>query len=70
MHSTAARSFVKAACYRVITTAITTAAVYLLTHKLSIAAAMFAIDGILMTVIYFLHERLWQHIRWGRIHDR
>ena len=69
MHSTAARSFVKAACYRVVTTAITTGAVYLLTRKLTITIAMFAIDGILMTGIYFLHERLWQRIKWGRIHD-
>lgn len=69
MHSTATRSFVKAACYRAITTSITTGAVYLLTRKLTITVAMFAIDGLLMTGIYFLHERLWQRIKWGRIHD-
>jgi adenylylsulfate kinase len=67
VHSTNTRSFVKAACYRVITTTITTGAVYLLTHKWSITVAMFAIDGILMTGIYYLHERMWQRIKWGRI---
>jgi len=70
VHSTATRSFLKAACYRVISTAISTGVVYLLTHKLAIAAAMFALDAVVMTGVYYLHERFWQRIKWGRIYER
>ncbi len=67
IHSTNARSFVKAACYRVVTTSITTGAVYLMTYRVTFTLAMLLLDGLVMTIIYYLHERLWQRIKWGRI---
>jgi uncharacterized membrane protein len=59
------RSVVKAITYRGIIICLDFLVIYLLTGKVSTAAAFMIVSNIYTTVAYFLHERAWAGIRWG-----
>jgi uncharacterized membrane protein len=61
-----ARSIVKALSYRVLGSISTGAMVFLFTGngKMSIGAGL--LDSVVKIVLYFLHERLWNYIPYGR----
>jgi uncharacterized membrane protein len=61
-----ARSIVKALSYRVLGSISTGAMVFLFTGngKMSIGAGL--LDSVVKLVLYFLHERLWNYIPYGR----
>ncbi len=61
------RSLAKAFSWRVLATLITMTVAYLLTRKLSFAVEIGAIDTGVKLLIYFVHERLWQRISFGKI---
>ncbi len=61
----AKRSLVKAITYRIIIMILDFTVIYLLTKKAEIAVGFMIISNIYTTVAYFLHERLWNRIRWG-----
>jgi adenylylsulfate kinase len=63
--STRARSLVKALTYRVIIVCLDFLFIYIFTHKVDVALGFMVISNIYTTVGYFLHERLWERIRWG-----
>lgn len=41
--------------------------IYLITKKVSITVTLTVVTNIVSTILYFLHERLWDHIKWGRL---
>jgi len=59
------RSLVKALTYRVFIVCLDFLAIYLFTHKVDVALGFMIVSNIYTTVGYFLHERLWERIRWG-----
>jgi uncharacterized membrane protein len=59
------RSIVKALSYRVVILCLDFLVVYLLTGKVTTAAAFMVVSNIYTTVAYFVHERLWARTRWG-----
>jgi len=63
---TKSRSLAKAISYRALGSFSTAALVFLFTGswKMSVSAA--ALDSIIKICLYFLHERLWNHIYYGR----
>jgi len=61
----AKRSLVKAVTYRIIIVILDFTVIYLLTKKAEIAFGFMIVSNIYTTVAYFLHERLWNRIRWG-----
>lgn len=61
------RSFLKAFSWRFIATIITTAIVFLLTGEGDFAAKVGLLDTTVKLVIYFLHERAWLRIHFGKI---
>jgi uncharacterized membrane protein len=65
MESTS-RSIAKAVSYRVLGSATTGLIVFFLTGKggLSVGASM--LDIVLKIGAYFIHERIWDHIQYGR----
>jgi adenylylsulfate kinase len=65
-HATRTRSIVKAISYRVIIVSLDFAVIYLLTGKAEVAVGFMIVSNIYTTVGYFLHERLWARIAWGR----
>jgi adenylylsulfate kinase len=60
------RSIAKAVSYRVLGSATTALICFLLTRKMALSADLGILDMVLKIGLYFLHERLWNHIPFGR----
>jgi uncharacterized membrane protein len=65
-HDTNTRSFVKALSYRVLGSIATAGIVFVMTGKASLSVISGALDMVVKIGIYFVHERLWNHISFGR----
>ena len=61
------RSLAKALSWRLFATLITMSVAYLLTGELGFAVEIGALDTLVKIAVYFLHERIWQRIRYGKI---
>lgn len=60
------RSLAKAFSYRVLGSTGTALVVLLLSGNLKISLGVGALDMLLKVALYFVHERLWNHIPYGR----
>lgn len=60
------RSIAKAVSYRVLGSATTAVVCFVLTRRLALSADVGLLDMVLKIGLYFLHERLWNHISFGR----
>jgi adenylylsulfate kinase len=65
VHRSTKRSLVKAFTYRAVIVVLDVSVIYLLTGRVDIALGFTVISNIYTTVAYFLHERLWNMIKWG-----
>jgi uncharacterized membrane protein len=61
------RSIAKTLSWRFLAACDTFAISYFVTGKLASAATIIGVEGVTKIVWYYLHERLWNHITWGRI---
>ena len=60
------RSIVKAVSYRILGSATTALIFFILTGRVSLSLEAGALDMVLKIGVYFVHERLWNHINFGR----
>lgn len=60
------RSFAKTISWRVIATLTTMTIVYFLTGEIALSFAAGGIDVSVKIILYFLHERAWNRVTWGR----
>jgi uncharacterized membrane protein len=60
------RSLAKAVSYRVLGSAATALVVYVFSGNMPLSASVGGLDMVIKIVLYFLHERLWNHIPFGR----
>jgi len=60
------RSFAKALSWRVVAWSITAGVVYLFTGKAAFALSIGFADSILKIFMYYLHERTWMSVEYGR----
>ena len=60
------RSILKTISWRLFATLTTAAIVYAFTSKLAIALAIGGIEMVLKLVLYYLHERVWNNIHFGK----
>jgi adenylylsulfate kinase len=60
------RSVAKAVSYRVIVVVADFVAVFFFTARVDIALGFVVVSNIYTTVLYFLHERFWDGVAWGR----
>jgi len=60
------RSLAKTVTWRVVATLGTVILVFILTGKLILAFGFGVVDGVFKTALYYLHERAWDGIRWGK----
>jgi len=65
-YETRRRSIMKALSWRVLAAVITGCVAYGMTGKLTFAAEIGLIDTAVKLLIYFLHERVWNQIGYGR----
>jgi uncharacterized membrane protein len=66
VNRTAKRSLVKAITYRSVIVVLDFSAIYLLTGKTNVALGFMVISNIYTTAAYFIHERIWNKIEWGK----
>lgn len=59
------RSLVKAITYRIIIIVLDFTVIYILTRRVDVAVGFMVISNIYTTAAYFLHERVWNKIKWG-----
>jgi len=69
MHDTRSRSIIKALSWRVTATLTTFAIVWLLTGELLLALEAGAIEVVLKMMLYYVHERGWNLVKWGKTDD-
>lgn len=61
-----ARSVAKAVSYRVLGSLSTAFIVFVFSGNLKVSLGVGAMDIVLKMALYYLHERLWNHIPFGR----
>ena len=67
MHvETHSRSFVKAVTYRVFGSLTTAGIVFFYSGNAKVSAGAGALDAVSKIFLYFLHERVWHYIPFGR----
>ncbi len=60
------RSIAKAISWRIVATLTTFTIVYILTGELTLSMEVGLFDVILKMIFYYLHERGWENMSWGR----
>lgn len=60
------RSLIKSISYRLISMTADTIAAYLLTHDTAMTIGLVVLVNTYSTVLYYIHERVWANIHWGR----
>ncbi len=60
------RSIAKAVSYRILGSLATGLIVLAMTGDLKVSAVAGASDSVVKLALYFLHERIWNHISFGR----
>lgn len=60
------RSLIKTAVYRLLILVSSAIVGYLITHEYRTAAKFTLYTNIVSTVIYYAHERAWNHVHWGK----
>lgn len=63
---TLTRSLSKTISWRIIIVITDFILIYLLTGRVELAAGFAGIKFIIAAIIYFLHERVWNSINWGK----
>mgnify|MGYP001611694777 CR=1 FL=1 len=63
------RSALKGITWRITGTIDTIVIVYILTGKLNLAMSIGGVEVITKIVLYYLHERIWFRIKWGKKHE-
>ncbi len=61
------RSIVKAICWRVIATCTTMSIVYIFTREMVLSLEVGFLEVISKMIFYYLHERGWAAISWGKL---
>jgi uncharacterized membrane protein len=60
------RSLAKAISYRLLGSAVTALIIMAWTGRIALSAGIGALDMVAKIGLYFLHERMWNHITFGR----
>lgn len=68
MHEHVLRSTAKTITYRILGSGVTFMISYMYTGHVVISASISATEFLLKPMLYWLHERVWNRVRWGR-HD-
>lgn len=66
MRDTPKRSLAKTISWRITGSSATFAISYAILGDISISGTIAGIQLTFNTILYFLHERVWLHIKWGR----
>ena len=65
MSDTNTRSLVKTVSWRITGSSATFLIAYIMTNSFAIAGIIGVTQMISNTILYYIHERIWNRIRWG-----
>ena len=60
------RAIAKSITYRIFGTAMSTLTAWVLSHDVRVSLGVCTVDGIGKIILYYVHERIWNHVTWGR----
>ena len=60
------RSLVKALTFRLAILTADSVIIYAITHRLDVALTVMVLSNLSSTILYILHERVWDKIDWGK----
>jgi uncharacterized membrane protein len=60
------RSVAKTISWRMVVIVSDSVVVYALTHKIELALSVMAATNLASIFLYYIHERVWNNIVWGR----
>jgi uncharacterized membrane protein len=63
------RSLIKTITWRITGSGATFGISYLISGNFVIASSIATIQLVTNTVLYFIHERVWDQIKWGRVNQ-
>lgn len=66
MNSSQKRSWVKSITWRIVATISTFVIGYALTSSWTFATSLTLISTLINFVLYYIHERIWLQVKWGR----
>lgn len=69
MGSTPERSFIKGICWETISFILILLVVFILYGNILLSLKITIILTLIKIPVYFIHERVWKKIRWGKIKD-
>jgi uncharacterized membrane protein len=61
------RSSAKAVSYRILSLTVDSIVAYFFTRDAVLSATIVVFVNAYSTILYYLHERVWAHIHWGRL---
>jgi adenylylsulfate kinase len=70
MGSTYERSFLKGFIWEIVSFVITFIAVYIVFGDFKTSLGFSLVLSLIKVSIFFIHERIWKSIRWGKIKDK
>lgn len=65
----AKRSLAKAITFRTLILCSDALVIFLITHRWDTTIGLVLATNLASTTLYFIHERIWSRIRWGRLVD-
>ncbi|MDD2657073.1 MAG: DUF2061 domain-containing protein [Candidatus Pacebacteria bacterium] len=60
------RSLTKSVSYRVLSLSVDACVAYFFTRDVALSAGIVILVNAYSTFLYYFHERIWAHVRWGR----
>jgi len=60
------RSVAKAVTFRILIILSDSVVIYLITRRFDVTLGVILASNIASTVLYFVHERIWDRINWGK----
>lgn len=65
-HTQKRRSLAKSFTFRILVILSDLTVIYFITHRADVTIGLTIMTNLFSTLLYFLHERVWSRISWGR----
>lgn len=66
-HESNLRSIMKSVTFRILATITTIVLIYIFFGRLDVAAVIGVLEIVLKLALYYIHERVWDRVSWGKI---
>lgn len=66
MQDTSLRSVTKTITWRLTGSGATFLVSYIISHNFAMASTIAIVQLTLNTILYYIHERIWNRVKWGR----